>query len=134
MRVIGCFVFFFNQKTAYEMRISDWSSDVCSSDLVDLPEPYLPDDSDFRGQLASRLARIRVPARTEAVTELPAVDHPVARCPDVDAHLRAFDRARRLQGEVDELTRRIERQTSTLSIQFDRVLDVLGRRSEGHTS
>src|SRR3546814_7609311 len=28
-----CF-FFFKQKTAYEMRISDWSSDVCSSDLV----------------------------------------------------------------------------------------------------
>src|SRR3546814_10594914 len=41
----GCFVlillmlslFFFKQKTAYEMRISDWSSDVCSSDL------HLPD-------------------------------------------------------------------------------------------
>src|SRR3546814_8403975 len=28
-----CLVFFFKQKTAYEMRISDWSSDVCSSDL-----------------------------------------------------------------------------------------------------
>src|SRR3546814_4245241 len=28
-----CFFFFFKQKTAYEMRISDWSSDVCSSDL-----------------------------------------------------------------------------------------------------
>src|SRR3546814_1281505 len=28
-----CF-FFFKQKTAYEMRISDWSSDVCSSDLI----------------------------------------------------------------------------------------------------
>src|SRR3546814_1400734 len=27
--------FFFKQKTAYEMRISDWSSDVCSSDLRD---------------------------------------------------------------------------------------------------
>src|SRR3546814_9199492 len=27
------FCFFFKQKTAYEMRISDWSSDVCSSDL-----------------------------------------------------------------------------------------------------
>src|SRR3546814_4545539 len=26
--------FFFKQKTAYEMRISDWSSDVCSSDLI----------------------------------------------------------------------------------------------------
>src|SRR3546814_3099604 len=28
--------FFFKQKTAYEMRISDWSSDVCSSDLLSL--------------------------------------------------------------------------------------------------
>src|SRR3546814_10447048 len=27
------YIFFFKQKTAYEMRISDWSSDVCSSDL-----------------------------------------------------------------------------------------------------
>src|SRR3546814_10322382 len=31
--VYFCFFFFFKQKTAYEMRISDWSSDVCSSDL-----------------------------------------------------------------------------------------------------
>src|SRR3546814_9077437 len=31
---VSCFFFFFKQKTAYEMRISDWSSDVCSSDLV----------------------------------------------------------------------------------------------------
>src|SRR3546814_4149860 len=30
------FFFFFKQKTAYEMRISDWSSDVCSSDLVEV--------------------------------------------------------------------------------------------------
>src|SRR3546814_11799480 len=29
------FFFFFKQKTAYEVRISDWSSDVCSSDLTD---------------------------------------------------------------------------------------------------
>src|SRR3546814_3272295 len=33
MVVFSCFFFFFKQKTAYEMRISDWSSDVCSSDL-----------------------------------------------------------------------------------------------------
>src|SRR3546814_2836680 len=32
------FFFFFKQKTAYEMRISDWSSDVCSSDLPALLE------------------------------------------------------------------------------------------------
>src|SRR3546814_11808412 len=33
------YFFFFKQKTAYEMRISDWSSDVCSSDLLDLKTP-----------------------------------------------------------------------------------------------
>src|SRR3546814_20772854 len=31
--MISC-IFFFKQKTAYELRISDWSSDVCSSDLL----------------------------------------------------------------------------------------------------
>src|SRR3546814_691136 len=40
--------FFFKQKTAYEMRISDWSSDVCSSDL---PEPL------SRYQIGRYLAR-----------------------------------------------------------------------------
>src|SRR3546814_12362888 len=36
------YFFFFKQKTAYEMRISDWSSDVCSSDLP--ARPRRPDD------------------------------------------------------------------------------------------
>src|SRR3546814_8002627 len=36
-----CTLFFFKQKTAYEMRISDWSSDVCSSDLLDAPASLL---------------------------------------------------------------------------------------------
>src|SRR3546814_5658868 len=40
-RVIN-FFFFFKQKTAYEMRISDWSSDVCSSDLVCSIDRHLP--------------------------------------------------------------------------------------------
>src|SRR3546814_9795579 len=35
--LIISYIFFFKQKTAYEMRISDWSSDVCSSDLVEIP-------------------------------------------------------------------------------------------------
>src|SRR3546814_9138901 len=34
MVIFFCLLFFFRQKTAYEMRISDWSSDVCSSDLI----------------------------------------------------------------------------------------------------
>src|SRR3546814_9846341 len=35
--ILICFFFFFKQKTAYEMRISDWISDVCSSDLLAFP-------------------------------------------------------------------------------------------------
>src|SRR3546814_2605255 len=35
--LVSLFIFFFKQKTAYEMRISDWSSDVCSSDLTTPP-------------------------------------------------------------------------------------------------
>src|SRR3546814_4680869 len=37
--VLARSIFFFKQKTAYEMRISDWSSDVCSSDLQPGTEP-----------------------------------------------------------------------------------------------
>src|SRR3546814_16583601 len=44
-----CLFFFFKQKTAYEMRISDWSSDVCSSDLQrgDI-HPQIVEDQDRR--------------------------------------------------------------------------------------
>src|SRR3546814_7899947 len=47
---MGCVVsfFFFKQKTAYEMRISDWSSDVCSSDLQLALQQELTDLPKFR--------------------------------------------------------------------------------------
>src|SRR3546814_4296190 len=52
--------FFFKQKTAYEMRISDWSSDVCSSDLgLYVEEPEAVEITD--GVLYR--ARIAIPAR-----------------------------------------------------------------------
>src|SRR3546814_7514656 len=44
-----CFLFFFKQKTAYEMRISDWSSDVCSSDLEIHRHPYITFDIEGTG-------------------------------------------------------------------------------------
>src|SRR3546814_17313723 len=74
-----CVFFFFKQKTAYEMRISDWSSDVCSSDLRAVAQArlgYLPENCplypemtvlehlDFAAELralhgAARLAAVR---------------------------------------------------------------------------
>src|SRR3546814_12713342 len=63
---MASYFFFFKQKTAYEMRISDWSSDVCSSDLPDggsRPRPSRSCRSSrggcwgLRSLLSSRLAR-----------------------------------------------------------------------------
>src|SRR3546814_4984667 len=79
-----CCFFFFKQKTAYEMRISDWSSDVCSSDLLDtgthLPPPevseihrvmleHLHDLYDFYGDLTGmRVARKHISWYTKGLT------------------------------------------------------------------
>src|SRR3546814_10278458 len=70
--------FFFKQKSAYEMRISDWSSDVCSSDLNRLRSGELP---------------LEALARTVPVDHVEAVLHPhdavvvTAQLPPVPARL-----------------------------------------------
>src|SRR3546814_18825060 len=51
--------FFFKQKTAYEMRISDWSSDVCSSDLLQRLQPALA--LDLSGQQVGDVESIHCP-------------------------------------------------------------------------
>src|SRR3546814_5418332 len=63
-----CLCFLFNQKTAYEMRISDWSSDVCSSDL--LAEAEHTDDAHRIGEIHERLNAIdahAAPARAARI-------------------------------------------------------------------
>src|SRR3546814_8006958 len=55
--------FFFKQKTAYEMRISDWSSDVCSSDLLDRGEHVL--DAVERPAVQADLAFVGVQERLD---------------------------------------------------------------------
>src|SRR3546814_16188134 len=57
------FVFFFKQKTAYEMRISDWSSDVCSSDL----------DAAQHGAAFGKAAHLRDGLARQALAERPVV-------------------------------------------------------------
>src|SRR3546814_5275105 len=78
-------VFFFKQKTAYEMRISDWSSDVCSSDLkrfgdVIVGAEFQPDHAihrialggqhhDWQGANGCRV-RADLPAHVQAVGKI----------------------------------------------------------------
>src|SRR3546814_3259467 len=68
----SCCFFFFKQKTAYEMRISDWSSDVCSSDLA--PGGLQPTADPNR----------RLPLRATASIDAAGAD-PAARAPSPDA-------------------------------------------------
>src|SRR3546814_14356747 len=80
--------FFFKQKTAYEMRISDWSSDVCSSDLLtggagdeghrnEYGEQHQRDGHDRGGDLAHRLARRLLHRQTRLLLRHPlaVIDH-----------------------------------------------------------
>src|SRR3546814_4024976 len=85
-----CWFFFFKQKTAYEMRISDWSSDVCSSDLVS-PACGRPSDADdllvrrqqeaIRGHCGRWQSRPRHEARRLPDCLRPALDEIIRRQP-----------------------------------------------------
>src|SRR3546814_3597931 len=65
---IVCFpIFFFKQKTAYEMRISDWSSDVCSSDLRSSGFRPLDDEAISLPKRAQPLPKPPVEVKGEAI-------------------------------------------------------------------
>src|SRR3546814_4797709 len=75
--ICNCCFFFFKQKTAYEMRISDWSSDVCSSDLGIGRAARLQDVQVivalFRAARQDRLREIR--GRRDAIRLLRSEEH-----------------------------------------------------------
>src|SRR3546814_6312810 len=77
-------VFFFKQKTAYEMRISDWSSDVCSSDLSESrqagpggravkPESVLQDGAARPGDGGAELRLSVVAAQGDRLADAPVL-------------------------------------------------------------
>src|SRR3546814_1583405 len=65
-----CYFFFFKQKTAYEMRISDWSSDVCSSDLAPVPDDRVEGHAGMEPVLVD--VRQEVAANASATTSKPS--------------------------------------------------------------
>src|SRR3546814_7998799 len=66
-------IFFFKQKTAYEMRISDWSSDVCSSDL------RLEFDRLFSGRAKTDQSGMNRADQTRKIIDADTVVHDVGR-------------------------------------------------------
>jgi ATP-dependent RNA helicase HelY len=100
---------------------------------VELPVPYAPRSRAFAAAVAASVARVRVPARAprprsrrgRGGDERRAAAHPVAACPELEAHLAALARAERLRREAERLERRIKGRAESLARQFDRVLRVL---------
>src|SRR3546814_9265854 len=94
--------FFFKQKTAYEMRISDWSSDVCSSDLARFDHPH---DADKLGRRQAIIERRRDAARPDRAEERLQVAVRIER-EDADAILladaEATEQARTAPGRSEE--------------------------------
>src|SRR3546814_5668109 len=76
------FFFFFKQKTAYEMRISDWSSDVCSSDLRPGADHRSTHPDLRRGHQRARL-RVRACSDAQHARDLPEPHGPDHRPPPV---------------------------------------------------
>src|SRR3546814_6642197 len=78
--------FFFKQKTAYEMRISDWSSDVCSSDLkakkvisFSHDDPVPVQQQNAPSPAGSLLVASKGAARSAPPTDPAAINHLVSR-------------------------------------------------------
>src|SRR3546814_1400542 len=117
-------IFFFKRKTAYEMRISDWSSDVCSSDLLRIVE---------QGVVGLIVDAVNEGLRIKARLADHRNDLAVAR---IDRDQRAEEVAHRLLG--DELHLGIDRQVQIVTRIAALVFELAQRpavgRSEEHTS
>ncbi len=97
---------------------------------IELPVPYAPRNPVFRREVAQALARLRpsqpvVEKHGRSAAAGAPHELPVAGCPDLRRHLRAAERAERLEKDRRRLDRRIQSRTESLGHQFDRVLRVL---------
>ncbi len=102
---------------------------------IELPVPYAPNNDKFRRAAADELRRAAISATHRAPGRATppgpddrgdaSVDHPVAGCPDLEAHLAAAKRADRVAREVADIEGRVRGRTESLARQFDRVLTLL---------
>ncbi|WP_426572835.1 DEAD/DEAH box helicase [Aquihabitans sp. McL0605] len=113
---------------------------------ISLPEPYNPRNRIFQRQAASALRKARVTHRSGVIdgtvgagpdgggaaatvpVQARAADLPVAACPDLDAHLMAASERDRLVRQLDELDRRVDDRTTSLTRRFDKIEGLLTAR------
>jgi ATP-dependent RNA helicase HelY len=104
---------------------------------IDLPEPYMPNSSSYQRDVAERLRKARLahgdrddedgdggdPELGELIDRLDR--HPVADCPELPIHRRAWYQIDRLERERSQLERQVRGRSASLARQFDQVLQLL---------
>src|SRR3546814_17750460 len=123
------FFFFFKQKTAYEMRISDWSSDVCSSDLAAVEVHDLAGIGRARTQLLHHrgIGALRHEADVLAV-RLVGDDEAEAR--GLAAHRVLLHATERKAQEVELAARGGEEEVALIAARIDRTVQLCPRRTQ----
>src|SRR3546814_13876265 len=119
-------IFFFKQKTAYEMRMSDWSSDVCSSDLQ------------IAGLINDRKLPILADVRDESDAELRLVLEPRARTVEAEVLMESLFKLTELETRFGlnlnvldkDRTPRVMSLADALNAYVAHQIEVLVRRSE----
>jgi ATP-dependent RNA helicase HelY len=105
---------------------------------IELPEPYMPNNASFQRAVAERLRRARLehgdvdveePADPEIDELIEMIEaHPVASCPELPVHRRAWYQLERLEREHRQLEREVKGRSASIARQFDRVLQLLEER------
>jgi ATP-dependent RNA helicase HelY len=117
------------------LTVQDFDEPPTVLGAIDVPEPYQPNSSAFQREVASRLARAKLDrgGRSEERAEDPRIaelsarveHHPVAHCPDLDRHRRAWVQVGRVERERASLERQVKGRSASIARQFDRVLQLL---------
>ncbi|MCU1487555.1 MAG: putative ATP-dependent helicase, partial [Actinomycetia bacterium] len=124
------------RKHRLTMTAEDFESLPQKLGRIELPEPYMPNNSTFQREVAERLRKARIEhgdrdepgARPDPeVDDLQTAieDHPVAVCPELSIHRRAWYQVERLERERSQLERQVRGGSSSLARQFDKVLQLL---------
>jgi ATP-dependent RNA helicase HelY len=131
------------------LRATDFATPPHPVARIELPVPYDPSTARFVREAAAALRRLDLDDATLAEDSgvslrrrhrsadkgarrsragAEGTAHPVAACPQLRKHLRAAERADRLERERERLERRVRGRSESLARQFDRVLELLRRR------
>src|SRR3546814_2782045 len=100
MMLFVCYFFFFKQKTAYEMRISDWSSDVCSSDLSPIQSAAEQGEIPLDNEMPD-VRKLRIPLKYLANLLTAGDEQPVALGLERMLAMRAYMRRKHVDGVLD---------------------------------